>query len=108
MKALLIAAALASFSTTVTAAAGNTACPNFVRNAYTTTTPAKHVLRASHPAVADTLSKTHGLLPRELQKQYAEAYSYNMLKYCSINPNNGTWEASEYALDKANEEVFSE
>jgi hypothetical protein len=75
--------------------------------AYETKDAAATVERASHPVVWRTVVRVHGSVPPALRTDYAFAYSYNMLSYCKTNPNNGTWEASEYALDEANKEVFN-
>jgi hypothetical protein len=105
----ILAAAIAIATVTAPAwANGNTVCSNFIRVAYKIDNPAQYVLRASHPAVVRSIIKMGGIVPPEQQRAHGASYGVSILYWCSIHPNSGTWEASEYALNQANKEIFYE
>jgi hypothetical protein len=84
----------------------NVVCSQYLRTGMAISDPVAYTMRSSHPVVMKAVRQFLPLIPPEVHRVHGEAYGDAMIVFCSQYPNRGSWEASEYALEKANEQVF--
>jgi hypothetical protein len=84
----------------------NVVCSQYLRTGMAISDPVAYTVRSSHPVVMRAVKQFLPLIPPEVHRVHGEAYGDAMIVFCSQYPNRGSWEASEYALERANEQVF--